>query len=125
MNEPVLVDTSVWVDHFRNGNECLAGLLEEERVMIHPFIFYELACGNIRNRSEVLALLRVLPSSGVVVMEEVLTFIDAHRLMGQGLGYGDIQVLASAVISDVRLWTLDDSLSEIARTLGICFRDKQ
>ncbi len=123
MNDQVLVDTSVWVDHFRRGNDRLSGLLEKERVMIHPFIFFELACGNIRNRNEILALLRVLPSSGIAVMDEVLAFIDSHRLMGKGLGYVDVQVLASAIIANVRLWTLDKRLAGAAVALGLDFAE--
>ncbi len=123
MNDPVLVDTSVWVDHFRRGNDRLAGVLEEERVMTHPFVIGELACGNIHNRSEILALLRVLPSSGIAEMDEVLTFIDLHRLMGKGLGYVDVQVLASTVIANVRLWTLDRHLAAAADALGVRFNE--
>ncbi len=42
----ILVDTSVWVSHFREGNAGLATLLTNGEVVCHPFIIGELACGN-------------------------------------------------------------------------------
>jgi hypothetical protein len=82
----ILVDTSVWVDHLRTGDEDLAALLIQSRVLMHPFVLGELACGNLRNRSEVLALLRGLPRATVATDDEVLFFIERHALMGRGIG---------------------------------------
>ncbi len=115
----VLVDTSVWVAHLRAGNIGLEGLLAEGRIVCHPFIIGELACGNLKNRSEILALLRALPSVVAAEHDEVMGFIDDRRLMGKGLGLIDMHLLASAVLSEVRLWTLDKNLSQAARQLGL------
>jgi predicted nucleic acid-binding protein len=115
----VLVDTSVWVSHLREGEDRLVRLLEEGVVCSHPFVVGELACGNLKNRTEILSLLQALPSAEVAIHEEILAFIENERLMGKGLGYVDVHLLGSAVLSDVLLWTADRRLAECAGALGI------
>lgn len=115
----VLVDTSVWVDHLRRGNADLAGLLEEQEVLCHPFILGELACGNLRKRAEVLALLAALPGANVAEDGEVLHLLEAKRLHGKGLGWVDAHLVASALLTDSALWTLDKPLQRAATTLRI------
>jgi predicted nucleic acid-binding protein len=117
----VLVDTSVWVKHLRSGEERLGALLNEGLVVCHPFIVSELACGTMDNRSEVLSLLRALPAAVRAEHDEAMHFIEEHNLMGQGLGYVDVHLLASAVLSDVRLWTLDRKLDRAVSRLGLGF----
>jgi predicted nucleic acid-binding protein len=114
----VLVDTSVWVSHLREGDDRLAGLLDEGAVCCHPFVIGELACGNLNNRTEILSLLRALPAAEVVDHHEVLAFIDANRLMGKGLGYVDVHLLGSAVLSGISFWTADRCLAQAASALG-------
>jgi len=115
----VLVDTSVWVAHLRNGTIGLEELLEEGDVVCHPFIVGELACGNLKNRSEVLSLLQALPMAVHAEDEEVLQFIENHRLMGRGLGYVDVHLLASANLTRVQLWTLDRQLNAVCSKMGL------
>jgi predicted nucleic acid-binding protein len=115
----VLVDTSVWVAHLRQGAIGLAALLHGGRVVGHPFIVGELACGNLRNRSEILSLLQRLPGAIRAEHEEVMQFIENYGLMGKGLGYIDTHLLASARLTGVPLWTLDKRLNEVAITLGL------
>jgi predicted nucleic acid-binding protein len=115
----VLVDTSVWVVHLRNGNIGLETLLNEGHVVCHPFIVGELACGNLKNRAEILSLLQALPVATHVEYEEVMKFIEDHALMGKGLGYIDIHLIASAVLTEIPLWTVDKKLSEVSSKLGI------
>ena len=122
MPEMILVDTSLWVTHLRKGHPHLVALLEEGKVSIHPFIIGELACGNLRNRSEILSLLNSLPVTVVAQHEEIMTFIDSHRLMGKGLGYVDVHLLAATVLSDVRLWTEDKALASASKAMGAEFR---
>jgi len=112
-----LVDTSVWIDHLRNGNDALSELLLKDEVMCHPMVIGELACGNLRRREELLALLYALTSIERVSDEEVLFFIEEHRLHGRGLGLVDIHILASCVISHTSLWTLDSRLQQAADEL--------
>ena len=111
----ILVDTSVWIDHFRHGNSELAALLEQGDVLTHPFVIGELACGGLKNRREILTLLASLRSAVVATDAEALLFIDTRRLVGKGIGYIDVHLLASAALSDVRLWTLDKKLAPLAR----------
>ena len=95
----VLVDTSIWVAHLRKGNRQLEHLLMDTEVMCHPFIIGELACGTIKNRKEILSLLKSLPSAPVVEFDELMFFIDENQMMGIGIGFVDVNLLASAQIS--------------------------
>ena len=118
----VLIDTSVWIDHLRRGNPKLQVLLTNVDVACHPFVIGELACGNLRKRDEVLRLLNDLPQAPVASYEEVLHFIESYKLMGQGVGYIDTHLLASAALADTALlWTRDQRLQKIARKLKLAF----
>lgn len=118
----ILVDTSVWVDHFRAANGRLAALLEDGQVLCHAFVLGELACGNLRRRAAVLALLADLPRLPVLASEDVLMFVTGHRLMGKGLGWVDVHLLAASVASRESLWTRDRRLADAASRLGVADR---
>lgn len=118
----VLVDTSVWIDHFRRSSSKLSSLLEVEEVAIHPFILGELACGNLHNRKEIIALLHALPVVAKVEDDEALLFIESHRLMGRGVGLVDVHILASCHLDSCCLWTRDKRLYSIAQEMKIEFR---
>lgn len=116
----VLVDTSVWVDHLRSGEDGLARLLNAGRVWTHPMILGELACGHIRNRSQVLGLLDSLPKVKEATHKEALLFLEKNELMGNGIGWVDIHLLAAtAITGECRVWTRDKRLSNIASKLGL------
>jgi predicted nucleic acid-binding protein len=115
----VLVDTSVWVSHLRHGNEDLQKLLHKGEVVCHPFVVGELACGNLKNRDEILTYLKSLPMTILAEDEEVLRFIENNRLMGKGLGYIDVHLIASAVLTNVLVWTFDKTLDELTNKIGI------
>ncbi len=117
----ILADTSVWVDHFHQSDEDLIKLLLSNQVCIHPIILGELSCGNIKNRKEVLSLLRTLKSIDLVLDEEVFILIEERKLFGKGLGFIDMHLLASALIHHVPVWTRDKSLKLVARQLGISY----
>lgn len=117
----VLVDTSVWISHLRYGNSRLQKLLEDCRVVTHPFIIGELACGNISNRTEIISLMQSLPVPDVVEHEELLAFIENNQLMGKGLGFVDVNLIATAVLAGIRLWTQDKKLKQACSRLGIDF----
>jgi predicted nucleic acid-binding protein len=114
----ILVDTSVWVDHLRNGNEALAELLLKDEVACHPMVIGELACGNLKRRKELLALLHALPLVERVSDDEILFFIEQRRLSGRGLGLVDMHILASCAISHATLWTLDGRLQQAADVMA-------
>ena len=119
----VLVDTSVWVSHLRDGNTELANLLNNGSVLCHPLIVGELACGNLKDRSVILSFLQLLPMSIEAEHEEVLSFIENNRLMGKGIGYVDAQLVASAVLTSVPIWTLDKKLAQVADGLHIKYKN--
>ena len=113
----VLVDTSVWVSHLRDGNVELANLLNDGRVLCHPLIVGELACGNLKDRAIILSFLQLLPMSIEAEHDEVLSFIEKNRLMGKGMGYVDVHLITSAVLTGVPIWTLDKKLAQTAVSL--------
>jgi hypothetical protein len=117
----ILVDTPVWVSHLREGDDRLVRLLDEGIVCCHPFVIGELACGNLKNRMEILSLLQALPSAEVADHEEILAFIDSNQLMGKGLAYVDVHLIGSAVLSGITLWTADRRLAKAATSLGVCY----
>jgi predicted nucleic acid-binding protein len=110
----ILVDTSIWIDHLRSGSPALAALLQNEVVCTHDFVIGELACGNLRNRAEVLGLLQSLPRLSAATEDETLFFIEQQHVMGRGIGYIDAHLLAAAVIRDIPIWTKDKRLLAIA-----------
>jgi predicted nucleic acid-binding protein len=115
----VLVDTSIWVSHLRDGNAELANLLNNGEVLCHPLIVGELACGNLKDRSVILSFLQLLPMSIEAEHEEVLSFIENRHLMGKGIGYVDVHLLISALLTDAPLWTLDRKLAQVSDNLHI------
>jgi hypothetical protein len=115
----ILVDTSVWIDHLRRGNARLASLLGDGVVLSHPFVIGEIACGALRQRATVPSLLAELPRVTTATHPEILAFIEARHLMGRGLGYVDVHLLAAASLDRVRLWTLDKRLDAAARALRV------
>ncbi len=115
----VLVDTSVWIEHLRRGRPTLRDLLAEGRVLTHPFVIGELACGHIRNRDEILTLVQALPHAKEAEHREVLLLLEQQSLPGRGLGWVDVHLLASALITRCGLLTLDRRLKGIARELSI------
>ena len=115
----ILVDTSIWVNHFREGNPVLEQLLNNGDVMCHPFIIGEIACGNLKNRQEILLLLQNLPEAKKASHREIMYFIEQRNLMGKGLGYIDMHLSASALLTNVRVWTYDNKLNEVNKHLGI------
>lgn len=116
----ILVDTSVWIDHLRTGDDGLVKLLNGAQVSIHPFVIGELACGNLRDREKVLALLSDLPRSAMATGDEVLHFIEQNHLMGRGIGYVDAHLLAAVTLDGTsRLWTRDKQLEKVSRSMGL------
>jgi predicted nucleic acid-binding protein len=114
-----LVDTSVWIEHFRRGNLVLTQLLNESEVLTHPFIIGELACGNLKNRSEILGLLKELPKAVVAENSEVLHFVERNHLYGMGIGWIDVHLIASAMLSKATMLTLDKPFERVARRLKL------
>jgi predicted nucleic acid-binding protein len=121
----ILVDTSVWIHHLREGSPSLAEALENTRVLMHPFILGELACGNLKNREEVLQLLSELPKAPTATDPEALSFIGERTLMGRGIGYIDVHLLASVILAgNARLWTRDKRLAAVAVELGVAYAEE-
>ena len=119
----VIVDTSVWVDHFRQQNNALISLLEFDLVMAHPLVIGEIACGTPPNRTQTLSDLQGLQQTQQASIREVVDFIESEHLFGLGCGLVDLLLLASTLISpSVELWTLDKRLSMLAERFNVLHR---
>jgi predicted nucleic acid-binding protein len=118
---PVVVDTSVWRKYLAGANavRLLGDLLDEDRVYLHPFVLGELTLGGLSRRET--DLLRDLLPSPVVEHDDVLAFVLEHRLARKALGWVDVHLLASTLLSGGRLWSTDRSLTTAADTLGVAF----
>lgn len=118
----ILVDTAVWIDHFRDRSSRLAEFLERGEVLGHPWVTGELALGRLRGRAEILRLLGHLPQATVATAGELLAFIERHELFGLGIGYVDAQLLAATMLTDdAQLWTSDRRLSKAAERVGAAY----
>ena len=116
----LLVDTSVWIDHLRKGDNALAETLQDNLVIMHPHVLGELALGNLKDRSAVLSLLRNLPEAVVATDDEVQSMIEEQPLFGRGIGYVDAHLLAAVRLTpEARLWTRDKRLSAVATSLEL------
>ena len=118
----VLVDTSVWIDHLRSREPEMASLADGRQIFMHPMVIGELACGNLGDRNDVLRYLARLPRIVVATDDEVLFFIEHHRIMGSGIGYIDAHLLTASVLhGTTRLWTRDRRMMTVADELDIRF----
>jgi predicted nucleic acid-binding protein len=114
----ILVDSSVWIEHFRGGDSALAALLTEGVVLTHSFVIGELACGNLKYRARILTDLNDLPAAAPATHEEVLRLIEDRKLWGEGISWIDAHLLASTLLSNCSFWTLDERLNRIASYAG-------
>lgn len=119
----VLVDTSVWVHHFRYGEPALADLLVADRVLVHPLVLGEVACGTPPARERTLQWLARQQQPLHASPQEVLAFIERERLYGLGCGWVDLTLLASALMSaGALLWTRDRGLLKLAERFQVSFQ---
>ena len=118
----ILADTSVWVDHLRAGNDALAALLEEGRILGHPWVVAEIALGSLRDRPTVLSLLEGLPQAPVATIGELRHLIGRQALFGRGVGLVDVGLLAACLLlPGCRLWTRDKRLAGVAAGMTVSF----
>jgi predicted nucleic acid-binding protein len=116
----ILVDTSIWIEHLRSASAILTELLVDGEVLGHPFVLGELALGNLRQRDEIMLVLRRLPQAISASHREVLQFVDREALFGRGIGYVDAHLLAAARLTvGTRLWTRDRRLQAVAVQLDL------
>ncbi len=116
----ILVDTSVWVNHLRDGDAMLAQMLKAEEVLAHPYVTGEIALGHVPNRNLVLADLQGLPQANVATHEEFLYFVEHNALIGLGIGFVDTHLLASVHLTPgAALLTRDKRLSAAGKRMGL------
>lgn len=118
----VLLDTSVWIRHFKASSLRVVQLLESEAVVSHEFVVAEMACGSLKSRAETLGYLKELIALPTVSTQEVLLLIETRKLYSRGIGLIDAHLLASTlIVPDTRLWTADKRLENIAQELGVAY----
>ena len=115
----MLVDSSVWIDHFRSSSLELSAALQDMRFVCHPFVIGELACGYIPRRQVVFGLMGRLPLAAMASDREARELVERHALAGTGIGWVDVHLLASARLSRVSIWTNDKALQRAAAKLGL------
>jgi predicted nucleic acid-binding protein len=116
----ILIDSSLWIDHFRQTDPILFDLLDRHTVLCHPFVIGEVLMGTPRDRQAVRELLQRLPLAQVASDTEVVEFIEKSQLYGIGIGYIDAHLLASVLLDpDTTIWTRDRRMAKVAETLGI------
>ena len=115
----ILVDSSVWIEHFRTENRLLSGLLMQGAIVLHEFILGELAIGNFKNRKEILSLLDSIPKLSKLTHDEFIYFLEKHSFYGKGVGFVDIHLLGSTKLAGVKIWTLDKRLLQLAESLNL------
>ena len=117
----MLVDTSIWIDHFRRSQPALVDALERGDVESHDFVVGELACGTLPRRDDVLTLMRALPRIAAVTHAEAMALVAERQLWGRGLGWIDVNLLAAVLVAGTRLWTIDRRLRKIAHELDVAW----
>ena len=116
----IIADTSIWIDHLRRHDGVVAALLEKGEILAHPFITGEVALDGLNQRASILAAMDGLPKAVTARIEEVRDLIERQSLFGQGLGYVDVHLLASALLTpEAKLWTRDRRLREAATRLQV------
>ena len=116
----ILADTSIWVDHLRSGDSELANELNRGTVLMHPFIAGELALGSMTQRKKILAEIDSLPVARVARVEEVRHLIEQRVLFNRGIGYIDVHLIASVLLTPYTLlWTRDKRLRAVVESLGL------
>lgn len=123
----ILVDTSIWIDYIRAGrHDRLGDLLESEGVVMHDYVFGEIAMGSPKSRAAILDMLRNLHRIPTASHFEVMTFVESAKLFGLGLNYIDVHLLAAVQASadkePVRLWTRDTELLKQAGRFGVAYQ---
>jgi predicted nucleic acid-binding protein len=116
----VIVDTSIWADHFRKAEPKLVELNRQHNVLMHPYVIGELAAGNLHPWQRTVAALRLLPAVHSIAEDGFYVFVAQHQLMGTGLSFVDIHLLASAQEAHCQIWSRDKRLNLVAERLG-CF----
>ena len=117
----ILVDTNIWIQHFRKTDEKLIELLSQGRVILHEWIIGELALGQLKKRSEILLLLDKLPFAKIVSSKETLHMINQQKLFSRGIGWVDAQLLSVCFTENLKIWTEDKSLKRVSKFLKIAY----
>ncbi len=118
----ILIDSSVWINHIHKPNPALWDVIGYNKGATHPLVVQELACGNIKNRKDFIDTISSLIMAKTASHNEIISFIELNKLHGIGLSLIDVNLLASALLSDFKVWTDDIRLNNTAKKLGVSYR---
>lgn len=119
MNKQILADTSVWITHFKKELPEFIDILNAGKVILHPFIIGELACGGLQKKQDIFKLIESMPQTVCLEHEEIMSLIEAHEFSNQGIGYVDVHLIGSCLLSDNLLWTYDKALKKVAKKMKL------
>jgi predicted nucleic acid-binding protein len=112
----ILLDTSIWIDHFHASEPSLVALLRDDQIGCHRAVIEELALGSIKQRDRVLTLLESLRGFPILTHEEVMALVDGRQLWGRGLSAVEVHLLGSVMlVGGAQLWTRDKRLLTACR----------
>ena len=118
----ILIDSSIWIDHFHVGDERIRVLTDAEAALVHPFVYGEILLGSLRDRGGVAEYLADLPQAQVAEHDEAIYVLDRYRLFSRGIGFVDLHLLASTLLMQgARLWTRDKRLGAVAEEFGVAY----
>ena len=119
----MIVDTCVWVDHFRREVAVLSRLCRERRAPVHHDVFGEVMLGCGEERDEIVEEIRLLPPIDRPGIKDIEEAINRHGIACKRIGWVDAVLLCTAVIDDrcPTLLTFDKRLMREAIRLGVAF----
>ena len=116
----ILADTSIWVDHFRLGDDELPSTAHKPAHCDASVHRLGTGPGSLPQRAATLAFLAQLPSVRVARLDEVLQMVEARSLYSRGIGLIDAHLIASVFINpSTQLWTRDKRLRSVGEALDI------
>lgn len=115
----MIADSSIWIDHLKKANPVFQSKLEDLDVYTHSAVILELALGNLKNRKEVLGYFEFLPKATEASVTEIMQMVNQFKLFGIGLGAIDVQILASAKLSQLAIFTRDQAMIRAMKVLKI------
>jgi predicted nucleic acid-binding protein len=120
----ILIDSSIWMDHFRQKNSELIDLARGKAILCHPFVVGEIAMSSFAQREIILSDLSDLPQAIVAFDDDVQKFVTRHKLFSLGIGYIDAHLLVSAQLTPgTHFWTKDKRLLAAAEKLGLAMTE--
>ena len=121
---PVLIDTSIWIEYFRNGNnfDKLDFLIDENLVVTNDLILAELIPFlRIRKQKKLITLLNKINRLKVVVnWEQIMDYqYECLKKSLNGIGIPDLIISQNAKQNNCSIYSLDNHFNLIKNIINI------